>query len=396
MSIQILKAKNNEKVLKVGNFYVNSLYNPSREAESFIKGHSNLLSDEIIHVIGLGLGYHIKELINKTNERQIIKILDINENLKSFIINEVKELKNNKRIKIYSKKDMEKFFSTINQSKDIIINKQYLKVCEDLEFKNIIEKFIISREAIHKFGEIMIENEKENLKLNSPSISKFLKKSSNSVKVIASAGPSLDVVIDDLKKYRESYEIYAVGSALKTLIKNEIYPDLIVIIDPQEVVCNQLRDYEELDIPLAYLSTASRWAVSKYKGPKYIFYNKENDSGLKVVTGKTVAVPTIDLAIKSGAKKIILAGQDLAYKNNKTHATGFEEMYDVEDNVIINDKTKNVVGVSGKMLNTNKGYLIFKENIENLIEVNKEIEFFNCSFGAEIKGAKSIELKKLF
>lgn len=144
-------------------------------------------------------------------------------------------------------------------------------MCDDLTLKNIIENFVISREVVHKFSAIMIENEKENLKLNSPAISELLKRSSNIVKVIASAGPSLDLVIDDLKKYRSEYELFAVESAVRTLVKNEIYPDLIVIIDPQEVVCNHLRDYEELDIPLAYLSTASRWAVSKYKGPKYIF-----------------------------------------------------------------------------------------------------------------------------
>ena len=396
MKIAVLKAKNDEKILKVGNCFINSSYNPSNEAKNFIKGYDHLLNDDIIHVIGLGLGYHIKEIIERTDNRQIIKVLDINENLRPYTINELIEFKTNKRVEIFNKVNMKNFFSTINQCNDIIISKPHLKVCDDLKLKNIIENFVISREAVHKFSAIMIENEKENLKLNSPAISELLKKSSNIVKVIASAGPSLDLVIDDLKKYRGEYELFAVGSAVRTLVKNEIYPDLIVIIDPQEVVCNQLRDYEQLDIPLAYLSTASRWAVSKYKGPKYIFYNKENDSGLKVVTGKTVAVPTIDLAIKAGANKIILVGQDLAYKDNKTHATGFEEMYDVEDNVIINDKTKKVMGVSGKLLNTNKGYLIFKENIEKLIEANKEVEFFNCSFGAEIKGAKSIDINELF
>ena len=86
----------------------------------------------------------------------------------------------------------------------------------------------------------------------------------------------------------------------------------------------------------------------------------------------------------------------MAYKDNKTHADGFEEMYEVEDKVTINNKTKKVIGVSGETLNTNRGYLIFKDNIEKLIEANKDIEFYNCSLGAEIKGAKSISMKQLF
>lgn len=79
--------------MKVGNFFINSSYNPTREAESFIKGFNHLLGDDIIHVIGLGLGYHIKEIIEKIDNRQIIKVLDINENLRPYTINELIELK---------------------------------------------------------------------------------------------------------------------------------------------------------------------------------------------------------------------------------------------------------------------------------------------------------------
>lgn len=79
--------------MKVGNFFINSSYNPTRETESFIKGFNHLLSDDIIHVIGLGLGYHIKEIIEKIDNRQIIKVLDINENLRPYTINELIELK---------------------------------------------------------------------------------------------------------------------------------------------------------------------------------------------------------------------------------------------------------------------------------------------------------------
>lgn len=104
-----------------------------------------------------------------------------------------------------------------------------------------------------------------------------------------------------------------------------------------------------------------------------------------------MAVVAIDLAIKSGAEKIILAGQDLAYLNNRTHVTVFEEVYG-KDDVFADDKSIKVEDVFGNYISTNKGYLLFKESIENLIEKNNKVKFYNCSLGAKIKGAEFIYL----
>lgn len=110
MEINILKAKNGEKILKVDNFYMNSSYNPTREAEVFIKGFNHLINDDVIHVIGLGLGYHIKELLKLCNDKQVIKVLDINENLKESIYHETINLRNKKILKYIQKKICKNFF----------------------------------------------------------------------------------------------------------------------------------------------------------------------------------------------------------------------------------------------------------------------------------------------
>lgn len=174
-----------------------------------------------------------------------------------------------------------------------------------------------------------------------------------------------------------------------------ITPELIVITDPQKVVEKQLKGYENSKIPLAFLSTASRWAVESYKGPKYIFFNKEYNSNIIIETGKTVAVSAIDLAIKSKAAKIIFVGQDLAYLNNKTHAKSYESIYGVKDEIEINRRTEYVIGVSGERLMTTSSYLIFKDNIEKLINKNKNVKFYNCSMGANIIGTKHSKIEEL-
>lgn len=59
-----------------------------------------------------------------------------------------------------------------------------------------------------------------------------------------------------------------------------------------------------------------------------MFYNDENDiDDIVINTGKTVAIPTMDIAVKGGAKEVLLVGQDLAFINNKSHTDYINESY---------------------------------------------------------------------
>ncbi len=170
--------------------------------------------------------------------------------------------------------------------------------------------------------------------------------------------------------------------------------------DYSEIVYNQIKGFENLDIPLCFLSTASRWAMANYNESKHMFYNEENHSNDVIInTGKTVAIPTIDIAVKGGAKEIILVGQDLAFVNNKTHTDSFNESY--KDINLTNEVKgevslfKKVEGVTGEILYTKSEYLNFKYYLELEIEHNPQVKFINCSSGARIKGTKEMKLDKI-
>mgnify|MGYP003300892789 CR=1 FL=1 len=55
----------------------------------------------------------------------------------------------------------------------------------------------------------------------------YLEKNKDKTALVISAGPTLDRNIETIKKYRDNVVIFTVGTALKTLIKNDIKPDLI-------------------------------------------------------------------------------------------------------------------------------------------------------------------------
>ena len=136
MKIEILYSKKNEKILKVNNIYINSKYDASLEAKRFIDGYSHVLEDNVIHIIGLGLGYHVKEILKRIKNKKI-KIYILNKEVYNFIKNEVKEITNNKNIKIYFEDNILEFFSTVESANDIIICKPLLKICEDEKVKKL-------------------------------------------------------------------------------------------------------------------------------------------------------------------------------------------------------------------------------------------------------------------
>ncbi|MBN1054445.1 DUF115 domain-containing protein [Clostridium botulinum] len=396
--IQIINTRESNPTLLVGNIFINSKYYPAKEGEKFIELNEKFYKNkDVVMVYGLGLGYHINELLKRCNDNCKIYIFDADKEIIKVADNlgVLENVRKDKRVKIfenYSQKFLQDFVNISQLVDDILIYKPSVKLLHDeyMCLKNALEDYSISKIAVERFSEVMSENYEYNLKLKTRTLKEFFKRVNvtGETVIIVAAGPSLDYDINTLKTINGKVKIFSVGRALKTLMENEIKPDMITIIDSQEVVYNQLKGYENLDIPLCFLSTASRWTVSNYNGPKYMFYNEENKDDIIINTGKTVAVATLDIAIKGGAKEIIFVGQDLGFLNNKSHAGTINDV--PEDGVY-----KKVLSVNGNMINTNSGYMYFKRQIEKEIEQNPNVRFVNCSKGVRIKGTVELKLEEV-
>ena len=194
MKIEFIHSKQCEKILKVNNIYLNSVYNAKKEAKVLIDGYKNLLNDDIIHVIGLGMGYHIVDLLDRVKENQTIKIYCTNEYIYNKVKNEqqIIDILKKKNVKLYNSNNINKFCQTLDLSSDIIINRPLLKVCLDDDIKQVIDNFVISKFGINKFKEIMSENEINNINIKCNNINYFFKIPSKRIKLIVSSGPSLD------------------------------------------------------------------------------------------------------------------------------------------------------------------------------------------------------------
>ena len=400
--IELEKSKSGNLTLKYNNKYIHSKYDPVKEGIQFAEGNKELLNEKIVVVYGLGLGYHIHAIAEKLKDDSVLYVFEYNEKLIEYCKKVNKDIFNYKNTKIIGSTDsqfLRKFADSLRSVENIIIHKTSLETIRESNklLYNLINDFNIMKQHVDMDTEIIKQSE-ENYKINTEnnykSINEFIEqfKKSNKPFIIVSAGPSVDNDLSKLKQNREKFNIISVGSAFRTLVKNRITPDAVVIIDTKPIVKKQLENLETYNIPLCFSATASRWAVELYNGPKYIFNTSEHD---EIKTRGTVAVSAMDIAIKCNAKKIILLGQDLAFINKKSHTSTFEETYGFKDDYTINTKMKTVKGVNGECLNTTQGYITFKNKIESLIRENPHIKFINCSKGAYIEGASHVNFEIL-
>lgn len=393
--IKIIKSKNGEDTVKVDNILIHSMYNPSREAAGFIKNSILKVNNEkkIAVIYGLGLGYHVKAILDNLNEDYLVALFDPDEEFYEKVKNVevVREVLKDKRIRFfnkYNKNFIIYFLKYLNEVNDIIIFKPALRILPDKysDLKRILNGYELARIEIEKHGALAKSNAELNLKETSMKIEDFIKERDFNGKtiVIVASGPSLDLRLKNLKAMRQKIIIFSVGSAAKTLVQSGIIPDMICIIDPQEIVFHQLKEVYYKNISLCFLSTANNETVSKWVGKKYMFFNDEKNSNaykdVYIETGKSVATAALSIAIECKPLKIVFVGQDLAYINDKSHCEGYGGDLNLGFNY--------VEGINGEKLVTNEGFIYFKAWIENKIEKTSGIKFINCSMGADIKGTK--------
>lgn len=158
--------------------------------------------------------------------------------------------------------------------------------------------------------------------------------------VIIAAGPSLDRNIaqlqESVKADRGDLFILASGTVLKKLCAMGLFPDAVIVSDPNERVVHQIRGMDanvEKKVPLIVLSTAAKEFIREYSGEKYLIYQngfepaekaaKDSSYGLEAVeTGGSVATTAMEFARAAMAKQIIFMGLDLAFTDDLAHAEG--------------------------------------------------------------------------
>lgn len=419
-------SKDNKRILKkiVDNKekYIGSFYNHGKDIDIFKESINGFTSNSLIVSYGLADGEHVLEVAKNKLPSAKILIFEKNQELIDKINNDdyYSIIKNDNNIIIikYEKKYIESILWNIINNENISYVR-YLSY-KILEKENSEENLIISRAVSEVMKGKMIENSTisyfsrkwfetfiENFKyVKESTFSCDLKdKMKNKPAIIVSAGPSLEKNIYLLKKCKNDFFIITGGRTLKSLINIGVKPDLIAAIDGEETTYELVKNYIDLGIPLLFNNGTNEKVLINHKGKKIYdsalmdFVELSIGRRLKSLSkGGSVAHACTGIAAYMGCNPIIFIGQDLAYTNDKVHAS-IAEVEGSEREKIENNRREYdlyVDDIYGNKVKTSAVLNAFRLNLEKMIAQYNGIEFINATEGgAKIDGAKTATLMEV-
>lgn len=401
-------------------YFLHSIYYPVKEAREWAE-KIQFNDEEIILVYGVGLGYHINFLAEKLCVSNRLILVEPSKEIFEYALNngyydEFKDKANIFFINEDSEENIRNLLSRFipwDNFENLVYRefKQYPTVFENhyKMFNNCLIETInamrINRNTALYFASQWQSNFMENIEFifKSIPVKSFFNLFKDIPAVVVSAGPSLDKNIRLLKEAKGKSVIICVGTALKALLKEGIEPDFVVSIDGSE---KNFKHFEGCSVnsPLLYDLTVYPQILKEYKGPLIIGRIASDFSALfeeklslefgSLNAGPSVANLSLDFAYKMGCNPIVFIGQDLAYLNNRTHASG--TTYE-KDRINSNSDEKEYIYVDGnheeKVL-TDRVLLSFKTWFENYIYTHSDRIYINATEGgAFIKGTKIMSFK---
>lgn len=347
-------AKNGNQIpILNNNRSVESRYNPELEAEKIC--NSIETKYDFFLILGLASGL-LADKISKKYPDAIVVCFELFEQDFLFLkqLKLVEELSQNNHIIFANLSDI--YSVLINnylpaKHGDIKVIEQRAWVNENLnsmpKIKTEIEKALKIISADYSvqthFGKIWQTNIFNNIKLMSKIKTSVLNPDLNKTAAIIAAGPSLDITVSELKQNRLNYFIISTDTAYSTLLKNNIYPDIVISIDGQSVSYNHFFS-KQIENTFFLFDLCSSFSAAKHildQNGKIIYFTSGhplsslinislNNKLPYIFTGSgTVTIAATDLAYQLGFSKINVFGADFSYSNGKTYTKGtyLDEIY---------------------------------------------------------------------
>ncbi len=407
-------------------YYLHGNSGPIEDSTEFFKLIPPDFSGVVV-MIGFGLGIPSLEILKKRPGLRHFIIFESNLGVfkQALLANDLSRLFSDKRVILCLDKKPrldQVFFKAFKalELEDIQILKHMpsLKTTPEYEdlYHNIFESlntFSIRGATTKSLGKKFTRNRFQNLKRFRHDI--IIDSLENCYKnvpaVLIAGGPSLDKNISKLKQFKGRAVLFAVDSVVPMLLDNGIIPDFISSIDPQHVT---LKKYSGADLGQKDISLiCSAWVTPRVpfhlpvERVIWTFGGRPIEQWINTMVGghKTyigagsVAHLNMHVALDMGCDPIILVGQDLAYSDEKDHAS----------NVVIRDnshmetvlKSKSdwawIKGYYGDDVKTSRSFLNNKTVFEEIIASNKPYQFINATEGgAHIEGTKAMALSDVF
>jgi hypothetical protein len=325
---------------------LHSSYDPVKEASRFIDlcdigKYTNFI------VPGIGLGYHIQELVERVPRSSAVIIFEreIESLYWCLAKTDFTSVINHPGVQFQIAVDTSSVEGILEPNRIRFSLNGYATikfkplVNADIEYYSQILKRIdaifnetqIDLKTQAAFSKIFYRNIFENWKniISSPGVHSLQNKYLGIPAIIVSAGPSLDKNISLLKESANRVLVIAVATALRPLIKNNIEVDFVVAVDPEESTL-QFFDFEKIPQttwlvfdPCVPSSVVNKFPHRKIRIDSGVCLSRwlASRQGKDNFLGKTLSVAhaAFLLARYLGCRPIILTGQDLSFSQSRLH-----------------------------------------------------------------------------
>jgi len=422
LSIKVQNTPSGDNTVRFKNILIHSMYDPVKEGETFAE---KVTTGSQVCLYGFGLGYHIDPLLEKIGPSGFLLAIELNPDLllAAMVLRNQSRILLNDRfhivhglseeiVSIEIIKYMEKMQSTSTKNLEVFFHSPSFK-CIPSSFPrltNSLEVLLMER----RFPAVLGDMEKENYVLNKEIVEQnaginFLhSKHKGKPGLLVSAGPSLDDILPYLKQIDKKFILACVDTALPILSRENIVPDYVFSLDPQEDSFQYFRDYLESSAKLIFTPSANTKVVHYYKGEKFVVFKQtssqftEEESVINskgsTQSGGSVSCLALDILIQFGCNPIFLTGQDLSFPSNRIYSSfsnNNKQMIDRLDSASMlkenhksesmKQKTVNVKNIVGNNVATNQAMYSYLRAIEEIAAVNPQIKIYNlCSHGAQI------------
>lgn len=414
---------------------LHSNYDPIQEASRLIDTY--ISGGNSIYILnGLGLGYHLIELVKRVSSHARIIIIEKNPLIArlAFTYSDFTSVINHPGVTFLIEIDPACLEHSLYEDRTnlavhgytlidfkplIELEKAYYTSIKE-ELAQVHQKFQMDINTQAAFSKKFYKNIFDNGQsiIESPGIASLKDMFYGTPAIMVSAGPSLDKNISLIKSARNNIIIVTVATALNPLLINGIRPDFVVAVDPDQST-HQSFDMETIpeDLWMIYDPCVPSSITSLFKGrsiavdskiylAKWLSDNNEEKGTLGNVF--SVAHSAFYISRYMGCNPVILVGQDLSFEGHRMHCT--DSFYDqARQDDISADRTLDVLeyhkyrecmpsitpalNVFDEYSNTTKAMETYKYQFKN--EMTGKFQTLNATEGGvNIPGAEHITLRE--
>lgn len=220
--------------------------------------------------------------------------------------------------------------------------------------------------------------------------------------VVVGNGPSLDKDLAQLIASRSQFTLISCGTALGTLLKNDIIPDFHAEMERSSFTANVQQQWLTKQVcervTLLALNTVSTDITHKFN--KVLLFAKGNDIGTEALNrgteqaltplkycNPTVTNFAVTAACALNMTRLVLLGCDYGFRSQQHHHAKQSEYFN-QNSRLANIAPKNEISVPdnhGGSVFSSRILTLSRENIEAALSRNPHMQVVNCSDGAKIK-----------